>query len=265
MNKAWLILIWLLLTACQPKGSYLYHSNESVAAPIARVMVVMDYLNLKDDLGQQWDFDSDHHQQLLNRLLGDTNHLLRQWGYPKVEQYLLTSGLLFRQPIPVDHYRQQQLQANPLYPPYLLASNGTEKVMVHQDVLQLLVKYIAPRRHHADESDSMRGMHVGHQFQSLSIPQDTAVLYVHINQSAAGLIKQLSSLILAAAVASQTDHTQIYLDAGHQRQASAFLIDSTGLILWKNHSLNWHPGLPMQQLLAEFPRRAVDQPVNDRY
>jgi len=259
MSKAWLTLVWLLLLcACQPKGSHLYHNNDPVVAPIARVMVVMDYLNLKDDLGQQWDFDSDHHQQLLNRLLGDTNHWLRQRGYPKVDQYLLTSGLLFRQPIPVDHYQQQQLQPDPLYPPYLLASSGTDQVMLHQEVLQLLVKYTAPRRHHPDQSDSLRGMHVGHQFQSLDMADDTAVLYVHINQSAPGLIKQLSSLILAAAVASQTDHTQVYLDAGHQRQASAFLIDSTGRILWKNHSLSWHPGLPVEQLLIEFPRLGID-------
>jgi hypothetical protein len=243
--------LWLL--SCQPRGSYLYQHPEGQTTTINNVVLVIDYLNLKDDLGDRWDFDSLQHQQLLNHLLKESSHWLQQWGYPRVTNYLLSSGLLIRQPLAVDHYQHKALQPEPLFPPYLLASEGIEEPAMHQEPLALLVKYTAPRRHHPGNPDSLRGMHIGYHFSELKLPADTAVLYLHIDQSATGIIKQLSTLLLTGALASQSDHAQVYLAANSQRQASAFLIHASGEILWKNHSTVWHPGQSVRELLVGFP------------
>ncbi|MFC3193056.1 hypothetical protein ACFODZ_02265 [Marinicella sediminis] len=246
-------LLCVGLTACQPKGTWLYQAAADERPDWEHIVVIIDYLNLKDDLDGHWDFASEQHQMVLNRLLAETNRTLQQSGYPRVNRFVLSSGLLFAQPMAVDHYRNSELQHEPLYPPYLLAVDGMEHIAVHQEVLQLLVKYTAPRRHHPEQPDSLRGMHVGHQFDALQLPEDLAVLYIHIDQSAPGIIKQLSSLLLAAAVSSQSDYTQVYLDGGQQKQASAFLVHGSGQIIWKNHDINWHPGQPINQLLIDFP------------
>lgn len=248
-----LLLSCFWLISCQPKGSYLYQHPQGPARMVNHVVVVIDYLNLKDDLGANWDFDSLEHQQVLNNLLKATSHWLQQRGFPRVTNYLLSSGLLIRQPLAVDHYRHGSLQPEPLYPPFLVASEGVENLDKHQEALALLVKYTAPRRHHPDNPHSMRGMHIGYHFSEMKLSEDTAVLYLHIDQSAAGIIKQLSTLLLTGALASQSDHARVYLAASSQRQASAFLIHASGEILWKNHSTQWHPGQPLQELLAGFP------------
>ncbi len=253
-----LLLLCFGLTACQPKGSLLYQYPDDSELKIRHLVVVMDYLNLKDDLGTYWDFDSQHHRRSLNHMLTVVNQQTLEAGYPKIENYLLSSGLLIKTAFAVDHYLDDQLQAERLLPPYLLATEGIDHQHIdqHQEILTLLVKYIAPRRHRPNNELSDRGMQMGYQMAALDLPDDTGLLYVHIDQSAPGIIKQTSSLLLAGAVASQADYAAVHLDATSTRQASAALIHKgSGQILWKNHSRNWQPSQGIAALLLGFPTR----------
>lgn len=174
-----------------------------------------------------------------------------------VESYLLTSGLLIKYDFPVEHYIRNQLQTALLYPPYISAQQGIdpEQVTQHQESLGIMVKYLATRRHTDDDELSHRGMQMGYHFESMNLPNDTAILYIHINQSAAGIVKQLGTLLLNGAIASQADRAYVRVGLSTNRQASAFWVhQGSGQILWKNHSSQWSTDQPLTDLLTFFPK-----------
>lgn len=220
-------------------------------------MVVIDYLNLKDDVGKYWDFDSYYHQKVLNQMLRQLDTELQSVGYPKANAYLLSSGLLIKHPFAVEHYIEDQPQDELLYPPFILAQNNIieSQIPQHQEILSILVKYIAQRRHHQTDELSHRGMQMGYQLAAMDLSDDTAILYVHIDLSAPGIIKQLSSFLISGAIASQADYGHVHLDATTKRHASAILIHKgSGQILWKNFTQQWTPEQPIQQLLNGLPK-----------
>ena len=259
MKRPSLVLMLCIgLAACQPKGSLIYQYPNPEQHAIEHVVVVIDYLNLRDDIGKYWDFDSYYHQQTLDRLLRQTNDQLQQLGYPVVDSFLLTSGLLINNDFPVEHYIKDQLQAELLYPPYSLAQQNVnpEQIAQHQEFLGIMVKYMATRRHLDDDELSHRGMQMGYHFESMILPSDTAILYIHINQSAAGIIKQLGTLLVTGAIASQADQAYVGMNLTTARQASAFLVHhGSGQILWKNHSNQWSTDHPLSNLLTRLPVR----------
>lgn len=252
------LLMVIGLTACQPKGSYLYQFPQTANISINEVVVIIDYLNLRDDLGKNWDFDSAHHRLILNQLLNQINHKLRQDGYPKVKQYLLSSGLLIKAPMTVDHYVDGELQQQPLYPPFIIASTlaDTKQIELHQEIMTILAKYITPRTHHMNDAMTHRGMQMGHHFEAIDLTDDTALLYVQIDLSAPGTVKQLTTFLVSGAIASQTDYGHVQMHNSSNRASSAALIHKgTGQILWKNYSSTWQPSKPINWLLVDFPRR----------
>ncbi|MCX7552535.1 hypothetical protein OS175_01490 [Marinicella sp. S1101] len=257
MSRVWLYLVCCFgLAACQPKGSFTYQHPAPETYPINQVVVVIDYLNLGDDVGKYWDFDSFYHQRILDDTFLQTKQFLANNGYPAVSAYLLSSGLLIDPEFAVEHYIQDQAQEKLLYPPYLLAQQNVtvEQQAQHQEFLTIMVKYLAQRRHHAADPLSLSGMQMGYHFQSMQLPDDAAIFYLHINQSAPGVMKQLGTLLLTGAIASQADYAHVGLDLSSQRQASAFWIHrGSGQILWKNHSSSWSTDQPLVDLLLGFP------------
>ena len=251
-----IIMLVFGLAACQPKGSLIYQYPNPEQLAIDEVVVVIDYLNLRDDVGKYWDFDSYFHQKSLDHLLVQANQTLQQAGYPAVHAYLLSSGLLINNDLPVEHYYQDQLQAELLYPPFILAQQDVsdEQIAQHQEFLTIMVKYMASRRHIEDDELSHRGMQMGYHFENMSLPDNTAILYIHINQSAAGIINQLATVLLTGAIASQADYAYVGVDLNAKRQASAFLVHKgSGQILWKNHSNQWTTDRPISELLTLLP------------
>ena len=258
MNRPnFLMILFFGLTACQPKGSLIYQYPNTEQHPVDQVMVVIDYLNLRDDIGKYWDFDSYYHQQILDSLLLQANAEVQQHGLPPIQSYLLTSGLLIKNDWPVEHYIEDQLQTELLYPPFILAQQNisAKQITQHQEFLSIMIKYMATRRHHADDELSHRGMQMGYHFEAMDLPDNTAILYIHINQSAAGITKQLGTWLLTGALASQANYAHIGVDLYAKKQASAFLIHKgSGQILWKNHSNQWSTDQPIKQLLTAFPK-----------
>jgi hypothetical protein len=254
-HRALLILMIWGLTGCQPKGTFLYQYPEDETFAINHTILVIDYLNLKDDLGQFWDFDGFYHQRVLNQLLHDIDGYLQAKGYPAIDGYILSSGLLIKSQFSVDHYIQDVPQQEALQPPFILAHQDTDTKQIeqHQEVLGLLVKYIAQRKHSQQDPLSHRGMQLGYQMASMNIPEDTVILYVHIDLSAPGAIKQLSTFLMAGAVASQADYAQVHFNPTATQHASAFLLHKgSGQILWKNYSTSWHPEQSIDILLKGF-------------
>ena len=147
------LLLFIGLTACQPKGSYLYHFPAPETHPINRMIVVIDYLNLRDDIGKYWDYDSYYHEHNLNLLIHDVDTHLQQLGYPAVDGYLLSSGLLFKEPFAVEHYHRDEHLEELLYPPFTLAQHNVADIDTwhHQEIMSTLVKYIAQRRWHGGD------------------------------------------------------------------------------------------------------------------
>ncbi|TDR20737.1 hypothetical protein [Marinicella litoralis] len=254
---ALLTMLLFGLIACQPKGSLMYQFPEPQNYAVDQVMVVIDYLNLKDDIGKLWDFDSYYHQQILNKLLADVDRQLHQSGYPKINKYLLSSGLLIKDTFAVEHYIEDQIQDELLYPPFILAAENiaTEQIDKHQEILTIMVKYIAPRRHQLNDELTHRGMQMGYHFEAMQMPANTAILYIHIDQSAPGILKQMGTFLISGALASQADYGHVSLGLNTQRHASAFFIHSSGQILWKNHSNTWSTDQPINQLLNRFPEQ----------
>ncbi len=260
MKRPSLLLIFTFfgLAACQPKGSLLYQYPTPENYTIDQVLVVIDYLNLKDDIGRYWDFDSYYHQQTLNRLLADVNLELQQSGYPKVQSYLLSSGLLINNEWAVEHYIDEQLQDQLLYPPFILAEQNINPTQIeqHQEFLTIMVKYIGQRRHHENDEYTHRGMQMGYHFESMDLAANTAILYLHIDQSAPGISKQLGTFLISGAIASQADYGAVSLDLNPKKHASAFMVHKgSGQILWKNYSNSWSTDQPIAQLLALLPKR----------
>ncbi len=244
------------LVACQPKGTYTYHHAEGKDHPINQVIVVIDYLNLRDDIGKYWDFDSYYHQSTLDQLFNQIKSILADAGYPEISAYMLSSGLLIKHEFAVEHYWQNEAKSELLYPPYLLAQENipAEQINQHQEFLTIMVKYLAQRRHHENDPLSLRGMQMGYRFENMSLADDTGLLYVHINHSAPGAIKQLSALLLSGVIASQADYAHIGIDFKHQKHSSVFWIHKgSGKILWKNYSNQWLTDQPLKLLLSSFP------------
>lgn len=251
-----LIIIVFGLTACQPKGSYIYQNPKTENFPIEQVVVVIDYLNLRDDIGEYWDFDSYYHQKTLDHLFAQVKAQLNEAGYPKINSYLLSSGLLLKDSFAVEHYVQDQPKEGMLYPPYLQAQTNIkdEHIAQHREFLNIMIKYLAQRKHHETDPVSMRGMQMGYHFEEMQLEENTAILYIHINQSAPGIMKTLSTLLLTGAIASQADYAHVGIDLSSHKQASIFWIHKgSGQILWKNHSTSWSTSRPLAQLLTNFP------------
>lgn len=251
------VVVVVLLTACQPKGSYLYQYPKATEHEINQLMVVIDYLNLKDDVGKHWDFDSYYHQKILNLVFKEIDTELQSAGYPKANSYLLSSGLLINNQWAVEHYIEDQFQDELLYPPFILAKDNISEAQIsqHQEILGILVKYMASRRHHQDDELSHRGMQLGYQMAAMDVADDTAILYVHIDLSAPGIVKKIGTFLLSGAIASQADYAHVHVDASPRRHASAFLVHKgSGQILWKNFTQQWTPEQPIQQLFNGLPK-----------
>lgn len=226
------VLIASLLVACAPTTYVYVKPNINNKPPIKKVLIMVEYLDIKNDIKGQWNFD-----ESINLYAQDQQYLiaveiLKSKGYQIANMSLKTSGLIIDRHFLVEHYINKQRQEIPISPPYIIRSKNLQDEQI-QGLEALLAEINKPM------SPAMTDLrsYVKNNYQNLTaltgLPNDSAILIIQSYKPRASLFSNIS---VGYSSSSYGRGTSINLGGSNQRATSYayFIHQGTGDLLWSN-------------------------------
>jgi hypothetical protein len=224
-------------------------------------MIIVEYLHLKDDLGELWDFDENRNLQYQDLIFDNAVSMLHSKGFKISASSIKASGLNLDKNLVVEHYKNKELQAGLISPPFIIRSENLVMPPI-ESLEQLLVElYISLDPMIVDRSPLSQNyldtMNFKEYLQDIDVSENTAILVIQSAHLSTSAIKGLGvGLIFAAASSSNRGHVQVGFQHGHQGPAiNAYLIHKgSGELLWTNYSTQAIKSTKSHHLFNTFPQ-----------
>jgi len=225
------LIFFCLLSGCAPTN-YVYVKKFSHNVPtIGNVMIVVEYLDIKNDIKGYWNFEETTNLQNQDVLYEIASNMLLIKGYTLADMSLKTSGLIIDRSFLVDHFINKQKQEVAIAPPFIVRSIDLDDENI-QGLESLLAELNQPMS--AVMSD-LRGYVKNNylqQMQALDMPSDTVILII---QSYKPRVSPFANMGIT--FASSTSGTGTYVDVNRRVLATTYaylLHKGTGDLLWSN-------------------------------
>ncbi len=240
MSRICVMLVLCLsgLTACST--TYQYTRPELVPDQTpATILLAVDFLSIRDDVGQHWDFDENAHVRSLNRADAGLVAQIESHGFLPADKALVSSGIWLHPDLAVDHYRNGKQLPDPIYPPFLIGNTGMSEVAAEAvaDLYPVLARELADIEVRRQWLREFNLFNYRQQMAEVIPDADHLLLIVQYHDPSVSLMKRLGLLLLGVGVSQASDYSYASFDLQNQRSASSFayLIDSRdGQLLWKN-------------------------------
>ncbi len=241
MKKLLFIIALFILSSCATKKAYVNQNFAEGKVQIEHILLLIDYTSLKDDIGKVLDFDEDYNIKQQDRIYDSLSQLLQNKGYGILPKSFKTSGLLFNPDLIVEHYKNKELQANHISPPFIMRSIGLSDNDINQltnlvyllngTVSRKVVDNIHKYRFATEEAARL--------LATVDIPEKTAVLIITANRPKVSAMKNIGiGLLSAAAMASASGGTFVGVSTLHGTPSTfGYFVDATsGQLLWTNYA-----------------------------
>jgi hypothetical protein len=224
--------ILFLLASCAPTNYVYTKPINQERHGIKHVLIMVEYLNAKDDIKGFWNFDEDINLSNQDALYDLASQMLISKGYLLSNKILKTSGLVMARDFYMDHYVDKQLQDEAISPPYIVRSVNLEDENI-QGLEYLLAELNRPM---SSVMTDYRGfVHNNYKQQSTSIglSNDTAILLI---QSYKPRVNLFENVTIDYSVTSSGGGSGVGLSKRAPRASSqAYLIHvGSGDLLWSN-------------------------------
>lgn len=236
--KLTIIMLSLALFGCA--GNFQYTKSDMRHLPSqTEVIVIYDYLALKDDIGELLDFEESKNQEGIETYGTLMKDMLENHGFSVSEKTLRSSGLGAPPNTVVEHHVDGKKADEPLALPLIWRSDGFSKQEIQAvtelyDELEFRVgsmpsgQFTTPKI--AQES-------FGEYMSGLELSDDTLVLLARITKPRISAGKTLGMVALSAAtvgVATGGEYFAYPTYYVNERMAAFLLHKGSGELLWKN-------------------------------
>lgn len=253
MKKAFLLTLSFILISCTPKYDFVKTKFDNGKPQVKNIMLVLDYVTLKDDVGKLYDFDENYNLKHMNLMYSKIKSLVETRGFSVLPETLKASGLLIDSEYQAEHYLNKKLQKDLISPPFILRITGMDDDMV--DVLRDL--NLESRAHLGyNIATEVKTYKYGtlpslENLNKLNLPEHTAILVINANRPKVSAIKAIGVGVLSTAL------TGGYATVAMQGIPSTFgyLVHAdTGDILWTNYGAadNFNKNSKFMKLFPDF-------------
>lgn len=230
MQKLFLIC-FLALSACAPINYVYVKKLTDTSLVIDNVIIMVEYLDVKQSFGQYWKFD-----ELANLIQQDYLYqiavtILEEKGYQISSSFLKTSGLITDRNFRVKHYVRKKAMPELITPPFIIRS-----VNLNDENIRSLENLLAAlNRPMSAVMAELRGYVVNNyqqQMKDIEIPENTGLLilqtykpryniFADVDVGYTGGLFDSSVAIGSRSLSSATTY-------------GYFLYKGTGELLWSN-------------------------------
>jgi hypothetical protein len=234
MKKIILTTLTFTLMACAPKYSFVKTKFDNEAPQIENILFVLDYVSLKDDVGELWDFDENKNIKNMDKMYSQIENILKSKGYNVLKSNLKASGLLINDEYQAEHYLDKKLQEDLISPPFLIRSNDINE----ENINNLRILNFDVRNHLAGQiSSKIKNLGYGQlpsldQLNMLDLPANTAIVVVNSNRPKVSAIKAIGVGVMSAALTGG----YLFLSSHGVPSTFGYMVHAdTGDILWSNY------------------------------
>jgi len=220
------------MISCAPTNYVYTKKVNSASHEIKHVLIMVEYLDAKDDTQGFWNFDEISNLTNQDFLYEMASQMLMSKGYDISDKSLKTSGLIIARDFYMDHYVEKQLQEDVISPPYIIRSVNLDDEVI-QGLEILLAELNRPMSKVMSDYRGFVKNNYREQTANIDLPNESAILII---QSYKPRVSMLKNLNLGYSVSSAYSDGQIALGMRKQNYTShAYMIhNGTGDLLWSN-------------------------------
>lgn len=232
-----MLLAVLILSACGPKYSYVKTKFANEKPKVENVLLVLDYVSLKDDVGELWDYKEDYNIKHMDKTYNEIKNSLQAKGYNILDTELKASGLLMEDEYQAEHYKGGKLKDDLISPPFMINFENYSDQQIN-DFRDLNLEV----REHLGNGiiSEVKTYNYGllpnlENLRKMELPKNTAIIVINANRPKISAVKAIGVGVLSAAL------TGGYLIVSSHGVPSTFgymIHADTGDILWTNFGSN---------------------------
>ncbi|MBL4772673.1 MAG: hypothetical protein JKX98_03450 [Alcanivoracaceae bacterium] len=234
MNPRIIIIgIVFIITGCAPT-SYVYvkANYEEKQITINKVLIMVEYLDIKDDFTGLWNFDEDINIVKQDELFDIASQMLISKGYEIADMSLKTSGFIIARNFLAEHYINRELQPHVIAPPYIVRSVNLDNANI-QGLEVLLAELNRPISPVMSDLRSYITNNYKEQMAAINISNDTAILII---QSYKPRVSAFANIDIGFSSSSYGNSSYIGFGGNRLRPSSYayFIHKGTGDVIWSN-------------------------------
>ncbi len=172
------VLFLLMMVGCASVNPVYVNKNHDMNLEVSQVMIMVEYLELKDDVIRYWNFNEDTNIEQQDLLYDVAENMLREKGYHVITDSLKTSGLVVARDFYVDHYVDNKRQDDAIVPPYIIRSIGLDDNNINT-LESLLAELTQPITPVLSDYRTFIKNNYKEQTQAIDVSDDTAILVIH--------------------------------------------------------------------------------------
>ena len=245
-----IVLITSVLSACAPTNYVYVKPNGVDVHKIDEVVVMVEYLNVKEGFDSYWDFNENINLENQDELYNMAVQILTEKGYGVSDKSLKTSGIVVDRNFVLDHFLDKKKQKQLIAPPYIVRSVNLQDENI-QGFEFLLAELNSPMSAVMADLRTYVNNNYKQQMDSIDLNPQSAVLVIQVYKPRKAMLPNIEF-----AVTSSVWDTHV--DFGSIQPASisaAYLIhNGSGDVLWSNKSSYINTKKP-QKFFAELPKR----------
>ena len=248
-----IFILTTALSACAPTSYVYVKSNGIKPSKIDNVIIMVEYLSIKEGFDSHWDFDENTNIENQDQLYDLASHVLTEKGYVVSEKSLKTSGLVMDRGFNLDHFLNKKKQEQLISPPYIVRS-----VNLEDDNIQALEYLLAELNTPISQVMSDYRSHVKNNYMpqtsQLQLPENSTILVIQVYKPRKPI---LSSIDFGVNFSNSDSHVGF---GSNQPKATsnAYLIHvGSGDVLWSN-KIALITNRNNQKFFAELPNAMLD-------
>ena len=232
-NTFIIVLTLLVLASCAPTSHVYIKANYDSDRPIIKnVLIMVEYLDIKDDFKGLWNFEEDINLFQQDELFNIASQMLLDKGYEVADSSLKTSGLIIARSFLAEHYINKQQQAYPISPPYIVRSVNLDDASI-QGLEMLLAELNRPVSPAMSDLRAYISNNFTQQMSNINLASDTAILIIQAYKPRASVFANID---IGFSASSFGNSSYVGFGGNKQRPTSYayFIHRGTGDLIWSN-------------------------------
>lgn len=220
----------MLLSGCVPTN-HVYVKKISSQPQIKQVLVMVEYLDIKDDIKGFWDFEETRNLEQQDKLYEISSKMVGSKGYKNTDMSLKSSGLIINRSFFVDHLIGKDMQKKAIGPPYILRSINLSNENI-QGLEILLAELNVPMSSVMSDMRSYVKNNYSKEIQALDLPSDTAILIIQSYKPRVSIFVNMQVDLVGS-----PSNSRAFVDMNNHIRPTTyayFIHSGTGDLLWSN-------------------------------
>ena len=227
-----LILICLMMGCAPSNHVYVKPHYQDQPFSISNVLIMIEYLEIKDDIKGLWNFSEGRNLFQQDQLYATAQLMLEQKGYGVAAMHLKTSGLIIDRSFAVEHYIGDK-QQGVISPPYIVRSYNLDESQI-QGLEMLLAELNRPLSPAMVDLRSYVKNNYKQQMSAIDLDDNMAILIIQVYRPRVSVFANVGVMVSLSSSGSHGSYVGV---GGHNQSpiSVAYLLHKgTGDVIWSN-------------------------------